>query len=221
MSTSVDLGIPYFQTCAPLIFYGALDSPKDGSNAGICQSINQAAYEWALKHASPVATRRWWAWDILGHQISEVQLETLIASIVNLARYCFDMNRNLRTLVSVGRTESCTMFLGSLYNPCPGSIRYTLLHPPFPGIVPSGCTILRLVVWNMSSNILQHFATCCKHDAGWCWWWWWWWWWWTSPMTSIIFRGLKHYPSVALGGTGSLPEVRPEIVLCRGHWAES
>lgn len=30
----------------------------DGSNAGICQSINQAAYEWALKHASPVALGR-------------------------------------------------------------------------------------------------------------------------------------------------------------------
>lgn len=30
----------------------------DGSNTGICQSINQAAYEWALKHASPVALGR-------------------------------------------------------------------------------------------------------------------------------------------------------------------
>ena len=69
MSTSVDLGYPTFRR-VPHILCGALDSlwigcwpsefvnPKDGSNTGICQSINQAAYEWALKHASPVATRR-------------------------------------------------------------------------------------------------------------------------------------------------------------------
>ena len=32
---------------------------KDGSNDRICQSINKAAYEWALKNASPLATWRW------------------------------------------------------------------------------------------------------------------------------------------------------------------
>ena len=75
-----------------------------------------------------------------GHQISEgLKVQRYIASIVSLARYV--LNRDLRTLVSVGRTEPCTMFLGPLHNPCAGSIHdiifdglyiYSLLHPPFP-----------------------------------------------------------------------------------------
>ena len=174
--------VPYFQTCAPYFVWGVGFSLDRVLALGICQSqgwiqywnlsIHQSSSVWMGSQARLSCGNS----EMMGlghqdHQIREVQLEILIASIVNLARYCFDMNRNLRTLVSVGRTESCTMFLGSLYNPCPGSIQdvmfhshsiYTLYTPyyttPFPGIVPSGCTILRLVVWNMSSIILHKFA---------------------------------------------------------------
>lgn len=238
--------VPYFQTCAPYFVWGVGFSLDRVLALGICQSqgwiqywnlsIHQSSSVWMGSQARLSCGNS----EMMGlghqnHQISEVQLEILIASIVNLARYCLIWIETWELLFQLEERSLAQCFLDhylirarAVYKTsCFIVIAYIhCIHP----ITPPLSLALSLQVAPYSGwwfeiclplfcTSLQHFATCCKHDAG-----WWWWWWWKSPMTSIIVRGLKHYPSVALGvlgGTGSLPEVRPEIVLCRGRCAES
>ena len=91
--------VPYFQTCAPYFVWGVGFSLDRVLALGICQSqgwiqywnlsIHQSSSVWMGSQARLSCGNS----EMMGlghqdHQIREVQLEILIASIVNLARYC-------------------------------------------------------------------------------------------------------------------------------------